>query len=306
MSGTIGDSKRLEAINIKVSGDSNLGIQYTTHCQSYGWLPWSANGEMNGTSGESKRLEAIMIRLTGTDKNSYDVYYRVHAQSYGWLGWAKNGVPAGTAGLSKRLEAIQIVVVPKGTSISKNMGGAVSSYDAAYISASGTPTVSGTDTPNVIYRTHVQSIGWQSWKYNGGISGTSGLSKRLEAISIRLTNCQYSGGISYKTHIQGIGWESNWQSNGAVSGTSGQSRRLEAIRIKLTGEMAEHYDVYYRVHAQTYGWLGWAKNGESAGTEGYSKRLESIQIVLVPKGTSAPSLSYGGVTSRTTTACVKK
>jgi uncharacterized protein YjdB len=70
--------------------------------------------------------------------------------------------------------------------------------------------------------------------------------------------------------------------------------------------MAEHYDVYYRVHAQTYGWLGWAKNGESAGTEGLSKRLEGIQIVLVPKGSAAPSASYGGVTSKTTTACVKK
>jgi uncharacterized protein YjdB len=70
--------------------------------------------------------------------------------------------------------------------------------------------------------------------------------------------------------------------------------------------MAEHYDVYYRVHAQTYGWLGWAKNGESAGTEGLSKRLEGIQIVLVPKGSAAPSASYGGVTSKNTKACVKK
>jgi uncharacterized protein YjdB len=63
---------------------------------------------------------------------------------------------------------------------------------------------------------------------------------------------------------------------------------LEAIQIQLTGEMANHYDVYYRVHAQSYGWLGWAKNGESAGTAGLSKRLEGIEIVLVPKGSAAP------------------
>jgi uncharacterized protein YjdB len=73
-----------------------------------------------------------------------------------------------------------------------------------------------------------------------------------------------------------------------MAGTSGKSKRLEAIRIKLTGEIAEHYDVYYRVHAQTFGWMGWAKNGEAAGTAGYSKRLEAIQIVLVPKGGKAP------------------
>ena len=82
-----------------------------------------------------------------------------------------------------------------------------------------------------------------------------------------------------------------WKSNGVMSGTSGEAKRLEAIQIKLTGKVKEKYDVYYRVHAQTYGWLGWAKNGASAGTAGLGKRLESIQIVLVPKGQGAPSAS---------------
>ena len=73
-----------------------------------------------------------------------------------------------------------------------------------------------------------------------------------------------------------------------MSGTSGQAKRLEGIQIYLTGEMAKHYDVYYRVHAQTYGWLDWAKNGTMAGTSGLAKRLEGINIVLVPKGGKAP------------------
>lgn len=91
MAGTSGEAKRLENIWVRVSGNANLGVQYTTHCQTYGWLPWSANGEKNGTSGEAKRLEAIKIRLTGADKDNYDIYYRVHAQSFGWLAWAKMG-----------------------------------------------------------------------------------------------------------------------------------------------------------------------------------------------------------------------
>ena len=78
------------------------------------------------------------------------------------------------------------------------------------------------------------------------------------------------------------------KSNGALSGTVDQSKRLEAIKIKLTGEMADKYDIYYRVHAQDYGWLGWAKNGSSAGTEGLSKRLEAIEVMLVNKGEKAP------------------
>ena len=34
MSGTSGKAKRLEGIEINVSGNDKVGIQYTTHCQS--------------------------------------------------------------------------------------------------------------------------------------------------------------------------------------------------------------------------------------------------------------------------------
>ncbi|MBQ9936554.1 MAG: Ig-like domain-containing protein [Lachnospiraceae bacterium] len=329
MSGTSGKSKRLEGINIVVNPKTtgsyvDLGVQYTTHCQSYGWLPWSANGEMNGTEGESKRLEAIKIQLTGTDKDKYDIYYRVHAQTYGWLGWAKNGAPAGTAGYAKRLEGIQIVVVKKGESFNQKMEGITSAKTEAFVAKAGNspivnypatsntnPVVPGADTVNVAYRTHVQSYGWQAWKYNGQMSGTSGQAKRLEGINIELRNQAYSGDIVYTTHVQKYGWQgkledqSTWKKNGEMSGTSGEAKRLEAICINLTGDMAAKYDIYYRVHAQSYGWLGWAKNGAPAGTAGYAKRLEGIQIVLVPKGGANPG-NYQGITSVRTEAYVKK
>ena len=324
MSGTSGESKRLEAIYINVSGDENLGIQYTTHCQSYGWLPWSANDEMNGTEGEAKRLEAIKIQLTGEHADYYDVYYRVHAQTYGWLGWAKNGVPAGTAGYAKRLEGIQIVVVKKGESFNQKMGNITSARTEAFVAKAGNspivnypatsntnPVVPGAEDVNVAYRTHVQSYGWQAWKYNGQMSGTSGKSKRLEGINIELRNQKYSGDIVYTTHVQKYGWQgsetdqSKWFKNGQMAGTSGEAKRLEAICINLTGEMAANYDIYYRVHAQSYGWLGWAKNGAPAGTAGYAKRLEGIQIVLVPKGGAAPG-NYQGIVSVNSNAYIKK
>lgn len=57
---------------------------------------------------------------------------------------------------------------------------------------------------------------------------------------------------SYRTHVQSFGWQ-NPVTNGAMSGTSGKAKRLEAIQIKLYGEMANRFDVYYRVHAQSYG-----------------------------------------------------
>ena len=268
--GTTGQSKRLEAIRIKLSNNTSYKgtIQYQTHIQDIGWQGWKMNDEMSGTSGQSKRLEAIRIKLTDELAENYDIYYRVHAQEFGWLGWAKNGESAGTAGYSYRLEAIEVKLVEKG---GKAPGSTQDAYRQRYVS----------------YQTHVQDIGWQGIKYDGEEAGTSGQSKRLEAINISLSNPLYSGSIEYQTHVQDIGWQ-GWKANGQMAGTSGQSKRLEAIRIKLTGEMAKQYDIYYRVHSQEFGWLGWAKNGESAGTEGYSYRLEAIQIQLVKKGGSAP------------------
>ncbi len=275
MSGTSGESKRLEGIYIELVNPPMEGkVQYRTHIQSYGWeKSWKENGQMSGTSGEKKRLEAIQIKLTGKMAECYDVYYRVHAQSYGWLGWAKNGASAGTAGYGKRLEGIEVRLVKKGAPAP---GSSIGSFRQA-----------GADA-GINYRTHVQSFGWQAWKANGEMSGTSGQAKRLEGIEVKVDNLGISGGVQYKTHIQSYGWEKDWKRNGQMSGTSGQAKRLEAIQIQLTGELGRRYDVYYRVHAQSYGWLDWAKNGASAGTAGYAKRLEGIEIRLVEKGGPAP------------------
>ena len=115
MSGTVGQSKQLEAVKIKLDNPQySGGIEYRAHVQGIGWMDWSNNGGIAGTEGLSKRLEAIEIKLTGEMSEKYDVYYRVYAQGYDWLGWTKNGSSAGTEGLSKRLEAIEIVLVEKG------------------------------------------------------------------------------------------------------------------------------------------------------------------------------------------------
>ena len=116
LSGTVGEAKRLEAIQIQLSNAQySGGIEYCTHVQKDGWQGYVSNGALSGTAGEAKRLEAIRIRLTGEMSEKYDIYYRVHSQTYGWLGWAKNGEEAGTSGLAKRLEGIEIQILPKGS-----------------------------------------------------------------------------------------------------------------------------------------------------------------------------------------------
>ena len=269
-SGTEGQCKRLEAIQIKLPGDVSGSIEYRTHIQDIGWEKnWSKNGAVSGTEGQCKRLEAIQIRLTGEVAENYDVYYSVHAENFGWLGWAKNGEEAGTAGYGYRLEAIRIQLVTKGDKAPELVGTIKEAMKARLVG----------------YQTHVQDYGTQAYVYDGAMAGTEGECKRMESIRMKLPSSVNSS-IQYRSHVQDIGWEKNWASNGSLSGTTGQCKRLEAIQIKLSGDVAKNYDVYYRVHAQDYGWLAWAKNGESSGTEGYAKRLEAIEVRLVPKGTT--------------------
>ena len=139
---------------------------------------------------------------------------------------------------------------------------------------------SNTQTPSIQYSMHVQNIGWQSYRMNGTIAGTEGLSLRGEAIKIKVSGM--SGGVKYSTHIQNVGW-TNYSSNNAISGTEGKSLRMEAVKIELTGEIAKYYDVEYRVHVQNIGWMPWVRNGAVAGTEGKSLRLEAIQVKLIAK-----------------------
>lgn len=137
---------------------------------------------------------------------------------------------------------------------------------------------------NLQYQAHVENIGWQSKKSVGQTAGTTGSSKRMEAIRIWLNNAQGNSMVQYQTHIENIGWQS-WKNSGEMAGTTGASKRMEAIRIRLIGTYAKEYDVWYRVHVQGKGWLGWTKNGSIAGSVGLTIRVEAIQIKLVSKGT---------------------
>ncbi len=116
LSGTTGQSLRLEGIKIAINNVEGVGVRYRTHIQNIGWeATWKENGDVSGTTGQSLRLEAIQIELTGDNASNYDIYYRTHVQNIGWLDWAYNGQPSGSAGYAYRLEAIEIRLVPAGS-----------------------------------------------------------------------------------------------------------------------------------------------------------------------------------------------
>jgi beta-N-acetylglucosaminidase/uncharacterized protein YjdB len=135
------------------------------------------------------------------------------------------------------------------------------------------------DNLSVKYQTHIQNIGWQHYIYDGQMSGTSGLSYRLEGINIAIENPIPGMKIKYQTHVQNVGWQ-DWKYDGQTSGSVGASQRLEGIKIMLEGAPVG-YHVLYQVHVQNIGWQKWVSDGQMAGTEGKSLRLEGIKIQIV-------------------------
>ena len=71
MSGTSHESKRLEAIEIRLTGEmeKHYDIYYRVHAQNFGWMGCAKNGEASGTAHYSYRLEAIEIVIVDKGEN---------------------------------------------------------------------------------------------------------------------------------------------------------------------------------------------------------------------------------------------
>lgn len=141
---------------------------------------------------------------------------------------------------------------------------------------------------HIKYRAHVQKDGWLPAVQDGEIAGTTGQSKRLEAIKITPPEGMI---LKVEAHIQKDGWKTYTgikagKSSGTGSsktdpiiGTVGESKRLEAIKITATKNTTGKA-LRYQVHVQSYGWMDPAKDGEVTGTVGKAKRIEAIRIWL--------------------------
>lgn len=338
--GTTGQSKRLEGITLGLSAipsEMSGTIQYRTHVQNRGWQGWVNSGAFSGTKGKALRLEAIQIKLTGSLAQNYDVYYRVHAQNYGWLDWAKNGSSAGTEGFGYRLEALQICVLPKNSPAAprvgsnayksivvqakshiQNIGWRTNKYDGitAPITVGVTGqgkrleafNISSSQLTGMSYSALVQGSGWQSFRNAGQEAGTTGQSKRIEAVKFKLSGDlanQYD--VYYRAHVANIGWL-DWAKNGESAGTEGYSVRLEAIQVRLVKKGAaapgstalpvintsitNSINLNCGYQTASSAWQS-TSQGNIAGTTGQAKALTGMKLSV-----SSPLVS-GGISYKT-------
>ena len=336
--GTTGEGKRMEGLSLQLGGElSGLGVSYGVHVQGIGWQQDRSDGAFAGTTGQSKRIEALHVGLG--DSSAYSVWYRAHVQGYGWLGWAKDGEDAGTVGLSKRMEAVELVVLPRGQfpagydSSTAAMKQKAISY-TAHIQDYGTQSNYSDSSSSIVtlgttgegkrmeglslqlggelsglgvsYGVHVQGIGWQQDRSDGAFAGTTGQSKRIEALHVGLGDSSaYS--VWYRAHVQGYGWL-GWAKDGEDAGTVGLSKRMEAVELVVLprGQFPAGYDsstagmkysvLKYSSHIAKTGTVSGATDDIEThvllGTTGQSKPLEGFTMAVSDLSDIEGSISY--------------
>lgn len=233
-SGTVGQSRAIEAIKLSLSGglSDSYDIWYRVHSTNVGWLGWASNGEPAGTQGYACQIEAVQIKVL--PKNAQDapargdsfrdhaqepptVSYRSHVSNVGWMSTVANGNTSGVVGSKNAIEALSPRVTWYGH------GGSISS------------------------RAHVSGIGWQNW--SSGNIGTTGQSRSIEAVQFRL-NGEISGvyDIWYRVYASELGGWLGWASNGTPAGSTAKGAAVQGIQILLVekggyapGDTATHF-----------------------------------------------------------------
>lgn len=105
--GTVGQSKRIEAIAITIE---NVGIKYNVYIQDVGDIVGKIEGEFEGSMGQARRMEAITI-IVNSIPAGYKLQYQVYIKSIGWQAFKESSQLAGTQGKSLQIEALRIRII---------------------------------------------------------------------------------------------------------------------------------------------------------------------------------------------------
>ena len=255
-----------------------------------GWVQIKDTGsKYTYTTDSDSYIQAVNIKPSSSLKSALskagiNFYYRATSEYLGQLGWAKAGQSAGSIGNQCPMTDLEFV-------ISDSIPG---SSEYRYISQA-----------IVRYKTkQTGASSWNSLKANGSTSGKASTSYWIGSIAMDMdSDYMFDGDITYSarssTSDASSKW-TNWRTNYSAAGCG--KYKLKAIKVKLTGDLADHFDVYYRVYLKGYGWLGWAKNGEKAGSHSTSLCICAVQVKLVPKGADAPGSTSTHYVSKTSSA----
>ena len=121
-----------------------------------------AGGE-SGAQAETAQADGGQAEAAQSDgATAVSLSYSAHVSNIGWMGAVAGGETAGTTGRGLPLEALRLVLSDAST---------------------GEPL--GADALSV--EAHVSGVGWQAAVGNGGTAGTTGQSRAVEALRVRLS-----------------------------------------------------------------------------------------------------------------------
>ena len=194
-----------------------------------------------------------------------------HVQNIGWMNPVGSGKVAGTTGKGLNLEALKITLEVNGSASQEQIANAVS------------------------VEAHVSNVGWQAAVGNGGTAGTTGQSRAVEALRVRLSgelSSRYT--VWYRVHSAEFGWL-GWACDGADAGSAGYGRAVQAVQVAVlpkgdpapgdtTCPFKNHSDdpasISVRSHTSNIGWMSPVGSGSVAGTTGRGLPMEALEAQL--------------------------
>ena len=272
--GTTGKSQRLEAVQIRLTGEAadKYDIWYCAHVSGIGWLDWACNGAAAGSAGKGRAIEAVKVVLV-----------------------EKGGAAPGSS--AKVFIGDPDAVTVSGSAVSGESLGS-SSGQKATIGGKGAKllnsialSVAGqTDNGSISYSVMDGYSGW------GASSTDGGAAKAVSGAPIKAIKMSLSGQLAtnydiwYRVCDSGNGW-TGWASNGQACGVSGGSSGLCGIDVALVnkgqsspGSSANAFietpgiGLVSQAHVASAGWLAPVGNGETAGQTGKSRSLQALYV----------------------------
>ena len=200
-----------------------------------------------------------------------NVSVSAHVQNIGWMDPVGSGKVAGTTGRGLNLEALRISLEVDGATSQEQVANALS------------------------VEAHVSNVGWQAAVGNGGTAGTTGQSRAVEALRVRLSDglsARYT--VWYRVHSAEFGWL-GWACDGADAGSAGYGRAVQAVQVAVLpkgdpapGETTCPFknrsdgpgSISVRSHTSNIGWMSPVGGGSVAGTTGRGLPMEALEAQL--------------------------
>lgn len=214
--------------------DPNRQVAYAAYVQGTGWQSWAADGLTAGTSGQKLRMEAFSLRLSHEtlEEAAQAAVEKAKAALPEGVAVSNTVIVSGDASASDGEEGSNAVDAP----VAPDVAQVAESMPLASAFAKQHDVVPG--LPAIEYRACVEGHGWQEWRSNGQTAGTTGQSKRIEALEIRLSGSVADVyDVRYRAQVEKDGW-TEWAENGQTVGSEGLDRRIEAFEVQLTPKTA--------------------------------------------------------------------